>query len=83
MFKTLLATVVRLAPNDRRGEVLASFFLVAYVGLALPVVALGILGEFVSPKVLMTVFGVAAAAGLSGALRGLRGAPSPVIAVAT
>jgi MFS family permease len=81
VFKTLLATVVRVAPDGRRGEVLASFFLVAYVGLALPVVALGILGEFVSPSMLMTVFALAAAAGLGGAARGLKSAASPVAAV--
>jgi MFS family permease len=83
VFKTLLATVVRVAPEDRRGEVLASFFLAAYIGLAVPVVALGILGELVSPSVLMTVFAVATAAGLTGASRGLRGAASPVVTVAS
>jgi MFS family permease len=77
VFKTLLATVAGVAPDHSRGEVLAAFFLAAYVGLAVPVVALGILGEFVSPSVLMTVFAVAAAAGLLGATRGLHRAGSP------
>jgi len=71
VFKTLLATVVSVAPDGSRGEVLAAFFLAAYVGLAIPVLALGILGEMLSPSVLMTVFAVAAAVGLSAAARGL------------
>jgi MFS family permease len=83
VFKTLLATVVGITPNGRSGAVLASFFLAAYVGLALPVVALGILGEFVSTSVLMTVFAVAAATGLSGAARALHRATSSVVEVAS
>jgi MFS family permease len=81
VFKTLLATVIGVAPEGSKGEVLAGFFLAAYLGLAAPVLALGILGEFVSPSVLMTVFAVAAAAGLSGAARGLHRTGTPVVAV--
>jgi MFS family permease len=81
VFKALLASVVAVAPEGNRGEVLAAFFLAAYLGLAVPVLALGILGEFVSPSVLITVFAVVAAAGLSGAARGLRRAGSPIAAV--
>lgn len=71
VFKALLATVVSVAPDGSRGEVLAAFFLAAYVGLAVPVLALGLLGAVLSPNVLMTVFAVAAATGLVGATRGL------------
>jgi hypothetical protein len=80
VFKTLLAAVVTVAPDGSRGEVLAAFFLAAYLGLALPVLALGILGEVLSPSVLMTVLAVAAAVGLTGAARGLHAAGSPVVA---
>jgi MFS family permease len=72
VFKTLLATVDRVSPDESRGEVLASFFLAAYIGLAVPVVGFGILAEFVSTGVLMTVFAVAASAALAGAARLLR-----------
>jgi MFS family permease len=71
VFKALLATVVSVAPDGSRGEVLAAFFLAAYVGLAVPVLALGLLGAVLSPNVLMTVFAVAAATGLVGTTRGL------------
>jgi MFS family permease len=72
VFKSLLAAVVSVAPADSRGEVLAAFFLAAYVGLAVPVLVLGLLGEVLSPNVLMTVFAAAAAMGLVGTTRGLR-----------
>src|SRR3954447_5663982 len=78
VFKALLAAVVTVAPDRSRGEVLAAFFLAAYLGLAVPVLALGILGEVLSPSVLMTVFAVATAVGLVGAARRLNVAGSPV-----
>src|SRR4051812_318164 len=78
VFKTLLAAVVAVAPDGSRGEVLAAFFLAAYLGLAVPVLALGILGEVLSPSVLMTVFAVATSVGLAGAARQLNLAGSPV-----
>jgi MFS family permease len=76
VFKTLLAAVVAVSPESSRGEVLASFFLAAYVGLAVPVVALGILAEFVSTSTLMTIFAVAASAGLACVARRLGRASS-------
>jgi MFS family permease len=81
VFKTLLAAVVSVAPDGSRGEVLATFFLAAYVGLAVPVLALGLLGEVLSPNVLMTVFAVAAATGLLGTSRGLKRSVAPLAAV--
>jgi MFS family permease len=72
LFKTLLATVVDLAPAENRGEVLATFFLASYVGLAVPVVALGVLGQLLSTKVLMTVFAALAIAALGVPVRALR-----------
>ena len=71
VFKTLLAAVVDVTPDGSRGEVLAAFFLAAYIGLAVPVLVLGVLSEVLSASVLMTVFAVAAATGLIGATRGL------------
>jgi MFS family permease len=81
VFKTLLATVVDVAPSSSRGEVLASFFLAAYIGLAVPVVALGLLGEFVGPSALMTVFSATAAGGLCATAWALQRASSPVVTV--
>jgi MFS family permease len=71
LFKTLLATVVDIAPSENRGEVLATFFLAGYVGLAVPVVALGVLGQLLSTKVLMTVFATLAIAALAVPVRAL------------
>jgi MFS family permease len=71
LFKTLLATVVDIAPPEKRGEVLATFFLAAYVGLAVPVVALGLLDQLLSTQVLMTVFAVLATAALAVPVRAL------------
>jgi MFS family permease len=42
MFKGALATVGGLAPAHARGEALAGLFLTAYVGLVIPVVAVGV-----------------------------------------
>lgn len=42
-FSAGLATVTRLAPPERRGEVISAFFVIAYVGITIPVVASGVL----------------------------------------
>jgi hypothetical protein len=62
--------------------VLASFFLAAYVGLAVPVVAFGTIADFISTSALMTIFATAASAGLADAARRLRKASAPVAATA-
>jgi hypothetical protein len=72
LFRTLLATVIDMAPPGSRGEVLAAFFLAGYVGLAVPVVALGVLDQLLSTSVLMTVFATVAAAILIVPVRALR-----------
>ena len=74
VFKALLAVVVDLGPPDQRGEVLAAFFLTAYLGLALPVLTLGLLDELISTSVLMTVFAGVVGLGLIAAVRAL---PAP------
>jgi MFS family permease len=56
-FKGVLATVIELAPPSARAEALAGFFLASYVGLSVPIVVLGFVGEHVSTRVLMAVFG--------------------------
>jgi MFS family permease len=62
-FKGSVATVVTLAPADRRAEVLAGLFLAGYIGLAGPVIGLGVLTLVVPPQVGLLVFaGVLAAA---------------------
>ncbi|MFE6236104.1 MFS transporter [Cellulosimicrobium sp. NPDC057862] len=61
LFRGALATAGSLAEPHRRGEVLAGVFLVAYVGLAVPVLLLG-LSLTVEPLRLMVVVFAAATA---------------------
>lgn len=44
-FRGGLTTVTRAAPQDRRGEVTSAFFVVAYLGISLPVVGVGALAQ--------------------------------------
>ena len=69
LFRACLVTAASTAPTPAvRGEVLAGFFVGAYVGLSLPVVGLGIATEHASAKVVMVYFlGVIAAAVVLGA----------------
>lgn len=56
VFKGALVTVVDVAPATSRAEVLAGFFVAGYAGLAVPVVALGIIGQLVSGRIEMVGF---------------------------
>jgi MFS family permease len=44
-FMGSLATINRVSPGDRRGEVLSAFYTVAYAGLIIPVIGIGLLTE--------------------------------------
>jgi MFS family permease len=63
-FMGSLALVNSLAPPDHRGEVLSSYFAVAYVGLTVPVIGLGVasgyVGVFVATLAFAVVIGVLA-----------------------
>jgi MFS family permease len=61
IFRGAMATVSESAPIGARAEALAGFFLSAYVGLSLPVVALGLASGHLSTRVLMLIFGLAVA----------------------
>lgn len=80
-FKGAITTVVSLAPPTARGESLALLFLVAYIGMSLPVIALGVALEYVAIHAAMIAFGavvlllLALAAYLLRALRGERRSP--------
>jgi MFS family permease len=56
LFKGAISTVVELAPPATRGEALAGFFLGAYVGLAVPVLALGTATRSISAETALTWF---------------------------
>jgi len=56
-FRGLVATVISITPTSARGEGLAGLFLGSYVGLAIPVVGLGVATLWVSLQV--SVLGLA------------------------
>jgi MFS family permease len=47
VFLGSLTTVNRLAPPQRRAQVVSTFFVAAYLGLIIPVVGVGILSRFI------------------------------------
>ena len=56
MFKGAIGTVSALSPPDNRAEALAGMFLAAYLGLAGPVIGLGVLTQFVRARLSLLVF---------------------------
>ena len=57
------------APLEARAEVLAGFFLGAYIGLSAPVVALGVATEHFTARNVMLVFVVLAAVAIAAGTR--------------
>jgi dipeptide/tripeptide permease len=55
-FRGGLTAAASTAPPESRAEVLAAFFLGAYIGLSIPVVILGIATQYVSARGTMLVF---------------------------
>lgn len=74
MFKGALASASELAPPETRAEVLAGMFLAAYLGLAGPVIGLGLLLEFMSARASLIVFNALLTSGVLLAARALLGA---------
>lgn len=64
MFKGAIGTVSALATPDNRAEALAALFLAAYLGLAGPVIGLGLLTQLLSTRVSLLIFAGLLAAGL-------------------
>lgn len=56
LFRSAITTAAALADPARRGETLALIFLIAYCGLALPVLAVGVSLTFASETVVLLVF---------------------------
>jgi len=74
MFAGALATVVAVAEPHARAEALAGLFLAGYVGLSVPVIALGVALQTLSAKVTLLGFAAVVAAGILAASRTLLGA---------
>jgi MFS family permease len=84
VFKGSLLVAASTAPPQSRAEVLAGFFLGAYIGLSLPVVGLGIATTYVPAREVMLVFTALAAVAIAGSVRAvtqrstsLAGGPRP------
>ena len=69
VFKGALVTAAATAPAGSRAEVLAGFFLGAYIGLSIPVVGLGIATMYAPARDVMLVFVVLAALAIAASVR--------------
>jgi MFS family permease len=79
LFKAAIATVSSLAEPQRRGETLALFFLIAYAGLVIPVLAVGIALASAPPVGVLLVFAaLVLAATVAAALTMRRRAAEPI-----
>ena len=67
--KGSLAAVASTAPAGSRAEVLAGFFLGAYIGLSVPVIGLGVATQYVPARDAMLVFAALAALAIAGSVR--------------
>ncbi len=56
VFKGGISTVLNIAPDEAKGEALAGLFLAAYLGLAVPVIALGFATEAFSARTALLGF---------------------------
>jgi MFS family permease len=61
LFKGALGTVVAIAPEDGRAEALAGLFLGGYIGLAVPIIGMGVTLQFTTPRVALLGFALALA----------------------
>jgi MFS family permease len=73
VFRGLVATVISITPAEVRGEGLAGLFLGSYVGLAIPVVGLGVATLWVSMQVAVLGLAVVLAAVLLAVARRILG----------
>ena len=74
IFRGSLGVVLSTSGPDDRAGALATFFMAGYVGVSLPVLAIGVVLQYLSPKVTLLIFGlVVAAATLAAAPHLLRG----------
>lgn len=69
VFRGSLVTAASTAPPGSRAEVLAGFFLGAYIGLSAPVIALGVATGYVAARDVMLVFVVLAAIAIAAGTR--------------
>jgi MFS family permease len=69
VFRGALAAARETAPPQARAEVLAGYFLGAYIGLSVPVVALGIATQYIAARDAMLVFVALVSIAVIGSVR--------------
>jgi MFS family permease len=74
VFRGALAAAGGTASPESRAEVIAGFFLGAYVGVSVPVVGLGIATQYAPAREVMLVFVVLVAAAITASVRAVMGA---------
>jgi MFS family permease len=67
IYRASLGIVIATAGADDRAGALATFFVVGYAALSLPVLGVGIGLLFLTPKVMLLVFGLVVGVGMLGA----------------
>ena len=83
MFKGAMATVAALTAPENRAEAMAGLFLAAYLGLAGPVIGLGLLTQLATTKVSLLAFAGLLAVGVLAAARRLLGRRAPAFSINT
>jgi MFS family permease len=73
MFEGAMSTITKISPPEHRAEALAGMFLACYLGLSIPVIALGALTQVTSTRVSLLVFAVVLALGILAAAPTLLG----------
>jgi MFS family permease len=56
LFKGVVTSVAEIAPPESRAEALAGMFLAGYIGLSVPVLGLGVMTQYLSPRVSLAIF---------------------------
>jgi MFS family permease len=77
VFKGSLAIAASTAPPQSRAEVLAGFFLGAYIGLSLPVVGLGIATTYAPARDVMLAFAALAAVAIAASVHAVTHRSTP------
>ena len=83
MFKGAIATISEISAPAHRAEALAGVFLAAYLGLAGPVIGLGVLTQIASTRVSLLAFATLLAVGILAAAPALLGHRRPPRLLAT
>ncbi len=77
VFLGSLATANRLAPPERRGQAISTYFMACYSGLIIPVVGVGVASGFIGDFAAVLAFAILIAALCLFALASIARTPTP------